>query len=164
MLPWKGVINGKKELELAKAKTIYEQIGVRSLDLVYEIKKAWYQLYELEQSQLIIQRNLTILESLDRLALAKVESGKATAADVLRVQLKTEEWKQEIAVLEKAKEKPTIRINQLLNRALDIPIEVSDRLSFAQLPFDKQTLADNITAHHPSVSYTHLTLPTICSV
>jgi len=156
MLPWKGVLDSKKDLELAKAKTLYERVGVRSLELVYQIKKAWYQLYELEQSQRIIERNLLLLESLDRLALAKVESGKATAADVLSVQLKTEELKQEILLLEKEKSNPTTVINQLLNRALDIPIDVKDNLSFAQLPFYKDSLVAAITGNHPLIRFYEL--------
>jgi len=156
MLPWKGVLDSRKDLELAKAKTLYERVGVRSLELVYQIKKAWYQLYELEENQNIIQRNLLLLESLDRLALAKVESGKATAADVLSVQLKTEELKQEILLLEKAKANPTTVINQLLNRALDIPIDVKDNLSFAQLPFNKDSLVAMIKENHPLIRFFEL--------
>ncbi len=151
MLPWKGILDSKKELELAKAKTLYERIGASTLDLSYQIKQAWYSLYEIEQSQAIIQRNLGILESLDRLALAKIESGKATGADVLRVQLKIEELKQELAILEAAKAKPTTTINQLLNRDLETPITVNDSLSFAQMPFQKDSLIANIRANHPMI-------------
>ena len=115
MLPWKGVLGGKKDLELAKAKALYERIAVRQLDLNYQVKQAWYQLYEIQQSQVIIRRNLTLLETLNQLALSKVESGKATGADVLRVQLKVEELKQELTILETAKAKPLVTINQLLN-------------------------------------------------
>ena len=151
MLPWKGVLDSKKELALAKAKPLYERIAARQLDLAYQIKQVWYQLYELEQSQDILQRNLTILETLDQLALAKVESGKATGADVLRVQLKQEALKQEILLLQTAKAKPTTTINQLLNRSLATPILISDSLVFAQIPFDKAALATNISANHPLI-------------
>ena len=151
MLPWKGILDSKKELELAKAKTLYERIGASTLDLSYQIKQAWYSLYEIEQSQAIIQQNLGILESLDRLALAKIESGKATGADVLRVQLKIEELKQELAILETAKAKPISTINQLLNRDLVTPITITDSLSFAQLPFQKDSLATNIRTTHPMI-------------
>jgi len=151
MLPWKGILDSKKELELAKAKTLYERIGASTLELSYQVKQAWYSLYEIEQSQTIIQRNLGILESLDRLALAKIESGKATGADVLRVQLKIEELKQELTILETAKAKPTSTINQLLNRDLGILITINDSLSFAIMPFQKDSLAASIRANHPMI-------------
>ena len=151
MLPWKGILSTKKDLELAKAKAIYERIAVQELELTYQIKKAWLQLYEIQQSQLIIQRNLQLLESLDKLALAKVESGKTTGADVLMVQLKKEELLQELAILKRAEAKPLTTINQLLNRPLETEIVVRDSLSFAQIPYHKDSLMANIQGNHPMI-------------
>lgn len=149
MLPWFGVLESKKDLELAKAKALFERIGARQLELGYEVKLGYYRLYEIQQSQTIIRRNLAILKSLERLALAKVESGKSTAADVLTVQLKTEELEQELKILETAKVPPTATINQLLNRDLATPIAINDSLSYAVLPFNKAVLLTDIEATHP---------------
>ncbi len=149
MFPWPGTLDSKKELELAEAKTLYERIGARSLNLFYEIKKPYFRLYEIQQSQSIIRRNITIMEALERLALAKVEGGKASAADVLRVQLKTEELKQELVILESAKTSPTATINQLINRPLATQINITDSLSFAVIPFNKNELMENIKTTHP---------------
>ena len=149
MFPWKGLLDGKKDLELAKAKALYERIGASSLELSYKVEQAYFQLYDVEKSQSIIERNLTILEALEQLALTKVESGKTTAADVLRVQLKIEELQQELTILETAKTKPIASINQLLNRPLQTPVIATDSLSFAIIPFDKKILAANIESNHP---------------
>ena len=149
MFPWFGTLDSKADLENAKAKALYERIGAEQLNLFYKLKTAYFRLYEVEQSQSIIQRNITLFEALERLALSKVESGKATAADVLRVQLKIEELQQELEILEAAKTNPTATINQLLNRPLETPITTTDSLSFAILPFDKDTLTVNIQENHP---------------
>lgn len=149
MFPWFGTLDSKRDLESTKAKALYERIAARTLDLSYEVKSAYYRLYEIQQSQSIVQRNITIMEALESLALAKVESGKTTAADVLRVQLKIEELKQELQILETAKTNPTTEINQLLYRSLETPIVVTDSFSFAIMPFDKDTLAVNIQGNHP---------------
>ncbi len=151
MLPWKGVLEGKKNLELAKAKTLYEKINARALDLVFQLKQAYFALYEIEKSRSIIARNLGLINSLEQIALAKVESGKATAADVLRVQLNKEALLQELAILEIAKESPTAVINQLLNRPAQTAILIQDSLEFAVLPFDKDNLMKDIEATHPSL-------------
>lgn len=149
MFPWKGLLNGKKDLELAKAKVLYEQVGANALDLAFQIKQAYFKLYELEKSQTIIQRNLNIFNSLEQLALTKIESGKGSATDVLRIQLKTEELQQELMILDLAKTKPITTINQLLNRPLQTPIIVNDSLSFAILPLDQKALITNIEENHP---------------
>ena len=149
MLPWPGTLDGKKDLELAKAKPLHERVAARKLELIYEVKQAYFRLYEIQQSQAIIRRNLALLESLERLALAKVESGISTAADVLAVQLKVEELKQELIILETAKVAPTATINQLLKRDLATPISITDSLSYAVLPYEKNALMAEIGTSHP---------------
>lgn len=149
MFPWPGVLDGKKELEQTKAKVLYERIATKELEQAYEVKLDYYRLYEIQQRQAIILRNITILQSLERLALTKVESGKSTAVDVLTVQLKVEELEEELKILERTKVYPTSSINQLLNRELDIPINITDSLVFVDLPFNKNELLTNITNSHP---------------
>ena len=149
MFPWFGTLDSKVALENAKVKALYERIGAEQLNLYYKIKTAYFRLYELQQSQAIIQRNLVLFEVLERLALSKVESGKATVANVLRVQLKMEELQQELEILETAKINSTTTINQLLNRPLEMPIVISDSLSLAIIPYLRDTLIDNIQSNHP---------------
>ena len=149
MFPWKGLLEGKKDLELAKANVLDKRVDARILELRYQIEQAYFKLYEIEKSQEILRRNIAILNGLENIALVKVETGKTSAADVLRVQLKTKELLQEIEILENAKSKPTITINQLLQRNLNIPIEVVDTLEFANVLFQKETLLENIEANHP---------------
>jgi Cu(I)/Ag(I) efflux system membrane protein CusA/SilA len=151
MFPWFGTLDSRRDLELAKAKAKYERIAARLLNINFQLEMAYFNLYEVEKSQMIISRNLEILAALEELALAKVESGKSTAADVLRVQLKTEELKQELTILETAKTKPTVLINQLLNRSLDIQIQAIDTLRFANLIMDKNSLFELIEENHPTL-------------
>jgi Cu(I)/Ag(I) efflux system membrane protein CusA/SilA len=149
MFPWFGTLDSKADLENAKAKALFERIGAERLNLFYELKTAYFRLYEIQESQAIIRRNINLFNALERLALSKVESGKATAADVLRVQLKIEELLQELEILETAKINPTSTINQLLNQPLETPIFSTDSLVFAPLSFSKDTLTRNIQENHP---------------
>ena len=87
MFPWPGTLERKEAVVLADAKVQHQRISTEQLELQYQIEQAYFQLYEIEQGQRIIERNLPLLEALERLALVKVESGSAIAADVLIVQL-----------------------------------------------------------------------------
>ncbi|MEM9888825.1 MAG: TolC family protein [Bacteroidota bacterium] len=147
--PWWGTLEQQGNLELAKAKALFERMAVRALDLKYEIAQAYFQLYELLEKQKITERKLDLLESLERVALAKVESGKATAAAVLKVQLETADVKQELNILKQLEKKPKIMINQLLNRALDVPIQMPTQLELATIEWDKGAIENHISAQHP---------------
>ncbi|MGK0391333.1 MAG: outer membrane protein TolC [Maribacter sp.] len=149
MFPWFGTLDGREDLENAKAQALREKMNIRALDLAYRLKLPYFKLYELRESQSIIQKNLQLLESLEKLALAKVESGRTSASDVLRVQLKREELLQKINIIQSKEQQSTIAINELLNRALDIPIQIIEKYDFAILAYQKDSLISNISQHHP---------------
>ncbi len=150
MFPWFGSVDSKKELANLKAQPLLPVKDTKALDLIYQIKEAYFQLYEIQNKQTILQSNIELLESRERLALAKVESGKASTVDVLRVQLKKDELLQKIEVLELAVQKPRIRINQILNRPLDTAIKVADQFTFAEMPTDRDQQEELIISKHPA--------------
>ncbi len=151
MFPWFGTLDARESLALANARALDERVASRLLELEYRVKDAWFQLYGIEASQQVIQRNIRILEILRELALAKVESGKASTADVLRVDLKIEALQQELLILQNQMEKPSAEINQVLNRPIETEIKVLDTLVFASMPYQKDTLLQNIRANHPMI-------------
>lgn len=150
MFPWFGTLKQKSTLATTQAEAVYERIDARSLNLIFELKQAYYKLYELRQSQTIIQRKIVLMETLEQLALTKVESGKSTIADVLLVQLQSEELRQQLIILQTAEADPLAQINQICKREQpDAPVDVDLPLAFTDLPFDKTTLLDRIGTTHP---------------
>ena len=151
MFPQKGIRQAKADALLTMAKASYERIAATQLNLNFQIKKAYFQLYEIEKSQAIIQRNIRIFEAMERLTLAKVESGKGSAADVLQVQLKIQELKQELLILENKKKKPLAALNQLLNRPLNTIVSIIDSLYLANIPYSIDRISANIQDNHPMI-------------
>lgn len=151
MFPWFGTLGARDELAMANARVLGQRESGKLLELEYALKKAYFKLYEVRATRDILGRNIRILESLRDLAIVKVEGGKGSAADVLRVELKIGELRQEMMILEKQMEKPQVEINQILNRPLQSVIEVRDSLGFATLPFNKDILHDQLRASHPVI-------------
>ncbi len=151
MFPWFGTLAQKEKVEIAKAKAAYERIDAEALNLLFELRQAYLQLYEIQHSQTIIQENLKLLDALEQLALAKVESGRATLADVLRVQLKKEELQQQLALLAEAEVSPTVTINQLRQRGLRESLLLADNLTFTELPFRQDSIEAYLRQYHPQL-------------
>jgi outer membrane protein TolC len=149
--PWPGTLPRRAELENTKAKALYEQIAARALELRYELEQAYYQLYAIKKRQDILRRNLPLLESLESIALAKVESGKASMADVLRVQIRREELEQELDILEREACKPLATLNRLLQRPADTNLRMVSELPPAQMPFRQDSLLAAIRRTHPKL-------------
>ncbi|MDX1476439.1 MAG: TolC family protein [Saprospiraceae bacterium] len=152
MLPWKGTLQARQDVALARARVKYEEIDMERRSLVYMVKEAYFQLYELGKSQEIIRRNIRIFETLDRFTLSRVESGKSSSADVLRVQLKRQELEQELQLLENRKVKVRARLNQALSRPVDTPVTITDTLTMARLDLDRDTLGGHLNATHPAIA------------
>lgn len=145
-----------KKLLLAKESALNYQANasgqkgaVRQLAINFQIKKAYYQLYQLEKSKEILQRNIRLLEGLNQLALTKVESGKGSTAEVLKVRLKIQGLQQQLAILEQQQKSPTSTINQLLDRDFEVEIDVVDSLGLATIPYSMEEIATEIQYAHP---------------
>lgn len=149
MFPWKGTRDARKEVMLVMAKTQYEKIAASRLELHYRIKQAWFQLYELEQRRRIILKSIQIFQTLESLATTRIETGKGSLADVLRIQLRIRELEEERAILENQKIRPRSVINRLLNRPENSPVAMADTLLPAQPPYDQSALLNDIRQNHP---------------
>jgi len=151
MFPWFGTFASKEDLENTKAMAIREKATAKALHIEYEVKQNYYQLYELQKRQSIIQQNKTLLESLDRLAQAKVSTGKASASDVLRIQLQKEKLLQTLDQLKSQETIPTIKINELAERSLDQTVNINTDFEFAVLNFPEDSILANISQFHPMI-------------
>lgn len=152
MIPWKGLLNTRKEIENLKSATKLEGIELSRLEIQYRLKKAYLELYELDKSKSILEQNLDLLNSLKAFILSKVESGKTSSSDVLRTQIKISEIEQELNIIESNKTLPLSEINQLLNRPLSEPVIVTDSFSLAFMSYDTNTISELIRSSHPMIN------------
>jgi outer membrane protein TolC len=149
MFPWFKTLEARESWALSMAQVDFEKIASQELEIYYQIKSRWYQLYLLDESQQIILSNIELLNALKRTAEAKVSSGRASLADVLRVDLKLKALEKEIEILEAQKQKPLASLNQLLQRPIFTAVAIQDSLEFTVIPFQRDTLMAAISGHHP---------------
>lgn len=149
MLPWFGVLDAKKAVALSMAEIKYENMEATRLELFFKIKSAYYQLYFLSEKQNIIRNRIRIFETLEQVALGKLESGRAIASDVLRLQLKRQELTNEIELIEKEKETFSAQINEVLNRSPEIPV-------LAEAPADSIAIIElNLSMYQELIRVNH---------
>lgn len=152
LFPWFGTLKSKEEVVISMSKAKYEQISIVKLDLFYQVKSAYYQLYFLEQKQAIIKDNIELFESLESISLAKVESGQATLADVLRVQTKLQSLRQQLLMIENQKLVFESNINELTKQPTSTKIQLEDSLVLSVLEYDLATFKSKIENNHPLIA------------
>lgn len=151
MFPWFGSLKSKEDVVVSMSKTKYEELSALKLDLFYQVKSAYYQIYFLNQKQNIITNRIKVYETLESVALGKVEAGEATLADVLRIQTKLQELKQNLLIINNQKLTFEAKINELTKQSISNKIEIEDSLTVPILEYDTALYRDKINNYHPLI-------------
>lgn len=161
MFPWFGSLKAREDVVLSMAQSRFEQATAAKLELYYTIKVAYDQLWMVTEKQKVVRENISVYKALENVSLAKVESGKATLADVLRVRLMIQELENQIEILENQKQKFHARINEATNRPMtDTVFVVTPLDSMVYLPEDFAVLKEKVEANHPIINQLNLAIET----
>jgi outer membrane protein TolC len=74
MFPWFGVLKNAKDEMSLMAKAKYESFRDVKLQVFYDVQRTWYELYKVQQNIRISEKNIEILNTLDRLLLVKYKA------------------------------------------------------------------------------------------
>lgn len=128
MLPWFGTITARENYASSMAESQYVDIAIVKRKLVLSVSQSYYKLYAIRAKQLVLEENIELLETYERLALTSVEVGKASAVDVLRLQIRQNELVQLKDVLKQDFLAEQVAFNNLLNRNEAIVVEIPSKM------------------------------------
>jgi outer membrane protein, heavy metal efflux system len=128
MLPWFGTITARENYMGSLADAQYEDLVIAKRRLRLSVSQSYYRLYAIKAKQRVLDENIALLETYERLALTSVEVGKASAVDVLRLQIRQHELEQRKDVLEQDYLAEQTLFNNLLNRDETLDVIVYDAL------------------------------------
>jgi cobalt-zinc-cadmium efflux system outer membrane protein len=154
MLPAFGTITAKENYISALADTKYEDIVIAKRKLMASVSQSYYNLYTNKAKQEVFAENIKLLETYETLALTSVEVGKASAVDVLRLQMRQNEMQQLQAVLNQQFLSEQTNFNKLLNRDKTIIVNVIDELDLPSEDFEINT--ENLALHPELLKYDRL--------
>lgn len=115
MLPWFGTITARENYAASLAEAEYVEITIAKRKLALSVSQSYYKLYAIKAKQRVLEENIQLLKTYERLALTSVEVGKASAVDVLRLQIRQNELQQKKDVLEEDFVAAKVGFNSLLN-------------------------------------------------
>ena len=87
MFPWFGTLDAMENVAIQNSKVKYEAFKEAKSNLFFEVKSAYYDLYFIRKAIKATSDNQEILNSFRNLALIKIESGKASGVDEIRVEM-----------------------------------------------------------------------------
>lgn len=148
MLPSFGSITARENYKNSLADAVYEDVAIAKRKLVASISQSYYNLYALKGKQTVLDENIVLLETYEELALTSVEVGKASAVDVLQLQMRQNELEQLKQVLEQDYLAEQTVLNKLLNREKDIEVSIDNEFT---MPSEITLINSENLALHPEL-------------
>ncbi len=128
MLPWFGTITARENYASSLADVDYLDIAITKRKLRLSVSQSYYKLYAVTKKQEVLEENIQLLKTYERLALTSVEVGNTSAVDVLRLQIRQNELQAQKEVLMQVLLSESNVFNNLLNRDEDVRIAVVDSM------------------------------------
>lgn len=154
MLPWFGSITARENYVSSLAETKYEDIVIAKRKLMASVSQSYYKLYTNKAKQKVLTENIQLLKTYETMALTSVEVDKASAVDVLRLQMRQNELQQLKEVLQQQFLAEQTTLNKLLNREKEVSIVVVDKLNMPSEDFE--ITFENLALHPELLKYDKL--------
>ncbi|SHI99108.1 Outer membrane protein TolC [Mesonia phycicola] len=147
MMPWFGTITARENYSSSLADAAYVDIVITKRQLAMQVTQTYYQLYALKTKQKILQQNIDLLKTYEDLALNAVEVNKASAVDVLKLQIRQNEINEQKELLMGDEFATESKFNNLLNQE-EQPIMVEDSITILE---EEPFLTMNDLELHPEL-------------
>ena len=128
MLPWFGTISARENYIESLSEADYQDVVIAKRKLVNSVTQLYYKLYGLNAKQKVLEQNNKLLKTYEKLALTSLEVNKASAVDVLKLQIRQNEIIQQKEILQEQFLGKQASFNKLLNRSFDKTIVVPDTI------------------------------------
>ena len=149
--PWFGKLSTAEGAVIELANSKLEVFEDARSKLFYDVKSAYFNLYFVQKGIDITRENIEILFTFKQLALIKLEAGKASAVDELRVEMEIADLEDQLAYLLDSQYQLQIQFNNLLNVDNQSEIVIPTVLWNDDLAYSHAQLMDSITANNHSL-------------
>ena len=148
MFPWFGTLNAQEDVAIEIARQKYELFEEMKSRLYYDASETYFNIYFIRKAIDITDENVSILNTLKRLALIRFEAGTGSAVDELRVSMEVADLENQLAYLRDSKVVMDVKFNNLLDVADEAKVLVPDTLWDSPLSIPKISVMDSITAQN----------------
>ena len=120
--PAPGTLGARSAAAAAEAGMSLEAARARSLDIVAEVRRSYYDLYRIEEEYRIHLEHVRLADEIVELARANYRVGKGTQQDVLRTMVELSKLRNDVVAIEQERLSMRAMLNTLMARAVDAPL------------------------------------------
>jgi len=150
-VPWFGKLDSRAEVAEAETEMARRELAAAELEVIAQVKRAYYELYYIQQAIRITEEDKKLLLDLTKIAEVKYRAGTVSQQDVLRAQLELSNLESELIRLRQELESSQARLAQLLHVSPDTPLRAVEQLPKEQIPGDLEHLYHQAVAIRPEL-------------
>jgi outer membrane protein, heavy metal efflux system len=138
-VPFFGKLGLKEKIALAETRMVEQELHAKKREVIARVKMAYADLFMAQKSMEIYREQLEIMRGIIRATEARYQVGKVMQQDVFRALLEQSEIMNRLIVAEEESKSNQVKLNALLNRSPQTPIQLPSDLA---VPGLTQRLAD----------------------
>ncbi len=127
--PWFGTLKAKLALFESQNSVHNKVLSEMGANLEFQIEKSWFQLYEIRLNKKVLRSKIELAELMESLTEQNLKSNaKFSIVDFLSIQMKREDWENELADLDLAETTEQYAFNTLLSKDINEEVISIDSL------------------------------------
>lgn len=150
MFPWFGTLGARKAVKSSESDAKFRAFQQQANGLFYEIKSTWYDLFVMQRRIAIVEEHISILETLEELAIQNYEDGNTSQADVLQAQIELDDARVQLENLLEDEEVLVQNFAELLNTD-SVKMPDSMAVSADPLPDNEEELQAQMLEQNPGL-------------
>jgi cobalt-zinc-cadmium efflux system outer membrane protein len=150
-VPWFGKLAGRAEVAESEVNVARAQLVAAELEVVEQVKRAYYELYYIQEAIRITRQDRQLLVDLTTIAESRYRTGQVSQQDVLRAQVEVSSLDAELIRLRQQRETAEARLARLMHVSPDTPLAAIERLPGEQIPQDLERLYRLAVAARPEL-------------
>ncbi len=149
--PFPGKLGLKGKMAQWDVEKFTAEYRTTVLKVLAELKIAYYDLYFINKSIEITNKNLDILKKLEKTAQARYIVGKGIQQDIVKAQVEISRLYETLEILNGRKESIKALIRSILNRPPDSPVGVHEEIKKSPLEFNFDQLLEIALRRSPEL-------------
>ena len=150
-IPFPGKLSLRSRVALADADASRWSAEDTRWQLISDLKMTYFEYQFVTRSLEIVKRNRQVLDSFREIAEARFSVGQAIQQDVLKAQLEISGLIEQTTVLERQRDGLRARMNALLYRAQETPVDPDLAFTVLPLPSDASILRAETLQRYPAL-------------
>jgi len=149
--PFFGKLGLKEKIALQEVKIMEEEARAKEREIISKVKMTYADLFMAQKAIEILREQLEIMRSLIRATEARYQVGRVTQQDVFKALLEQSEVMNQLIVAEEERRASEVRLNALLSRPPQTPIELPPELDVPDLSLPRSSLEETALANRPEL-------------